>query len=59
MRNNVKIVTSDSLILNTTQLYWDTSKQWIFTDRDYKIRLKDGTENEGVGFDANQGFDCF
>lgn len=59
MRNNVKIVTADSLVLTTDQLYWDTAKQWVFTDRDYKIRLANGTQNQGVGFDANQDFDVF
>ena len=59
MRNNVKIITSDSLILTTTQLYWDTDKQWVFTDRDYKIKLSNGSENEGSGFDSNQEFSLF
>jgi LPS export ABC transporter protein LptC len=59
MRGNVKVVTSDSTILTTTQLYWDTRKAWIFTDRDYKIRLSNGTENQGVGFDADQDFKIF
>ena len=59
LRNNVKIVTADSLVLTTSQLYWDTAKQWIFTDRYYKIRLANGTENQGDGFDANQSFDVF
>lgn len=59
MRHNVKIITADSLILTTSQLYWDTSKQWVFTDRDYKIRLANGTENQGTGFDADQEFTVF
>ena len=59
MRKNVKIVTSDSLILTTSQLYWDTARKWIFTDRDYTIKMANGTENEGVRFDANQDFTVF
>lgn len=59
MRHNVKIITSDSLVLTTSQLFWDTSKQWVFTDRDYKIRLSNGTENNGTGFDADQDFTVF
>ena len=59
LRRNVKIITSDSMVLTTSQLYWDTAKQWVFTDRDYKIRLPNGTQNEGDGFDANQDFDVF
>ena len=59
MRNNVKIITADSVILTTSQLYWDTRKEWVFTDRKYKIRLSNGTENTGVGFDADQDFTIF
>mgnify|MGYP000019795094 CR=1 FL=1 len=59
MRHNVKIITEDSLILTTSQLFWDTEKQWVFTDRDYKIRLANGTENNGTGFDADQEFTVF
>ena len=59
MRGNVKILTTDSVILTTSQLYWDTKKEWVFTDRPYKIKLSNGTENEGVGFDANQDFTIF
>jgi len=59
MRRNVKIITSDSLVLTTSQLYWDTSKEWVFTDRFYKIRLDNGTENNGTGFDADQEFKVF
>lgn len=59
MRHNVKIITADSLILTTSQLFWDTSKEWVFTDREYKIRLANGTENNGKGFDADQQFTVF
>ncbi|QTY26373.1 LPS export ABC transporter periplasmic protein LptC [Flavobacterium sp. CS20] len=59
MRKNVKIITSDSLVLTTSQLYWDTAKQWVFTDRNYKIRLANGTENNGTGFDSDQEFTVF
>lgn len=59
MRQNVKIITSDSLVLTTSQLYWNTAKEWVFTDRYYKIRLANGTENQGVRFDANQDFTVF
>ncbi len=59
MRNNVKIITSDSVILTTSQLYWDTERQWVFTDRDYKIKLANGSENDGSGFDANQDFSLY
>jgi len=59
MRNNVKIITADSVVLTTNQLYWDTKKEWVFTDRAYTIRLSNGTENNGIGFDSNQDFTIF
>lgn len=59
MRKNVKIVTADSLILTTDQLYWDMEKKWVFTDRNYKIELTNGTENDGAGFDSDQDFKLF
>ena len=59
MRRNVKITTSDSLILTTSQLYWDTDKEWIFTDRNYTIQQSNGSKNDGLGFDANQDFTVF
>jgi LPS export ABC transporter protein LptC len=59
MRQNVKIVTSDSLILTTDQLYWDTAKQWIFTDRAYTIQQANGSKNDGLGFDASQDFKVY
>lgn len=59
MRHNVKILTSDSITLTTSQLYWDTSKQWIFTDRDYTIQQPNGSKNDGLGFDASQDFKVY
>lgn len=59
LRNNIKIITADSLVLTTDQLYWDTDRQWVFTDRDYKIKLANGSENKGSGFDSNQQFSLF
>lgn len=59
MRQNVKIVTSDSLVLTTNQLYWDTNKKWIFTDREYTIRQSNGSKNDGLGFDASQDFKVY
>ena len=59
LRHNVKILTSDSLILTTSQLYWDTAKSWVFTDRDYTIQQANGSKNDGLGFDANQDFTVF
>ncbi len=59
MRENVKIITSDSLVLSATQLYWDQNNQWVFTDQPYQIKFKDGSYNDGGQFDSSQDFTEF
>lgn len=59
LRGNVKIVTSDSTILNAKQLYWDQARSWVFSDKKYNIQLNNGALNDGEGFDANENFDKF
>tara|TARA_R110002072_G_scaffold106447_1_gene232415 strand:- start:70882 stop:71433 length:552 start_codon:yes stop_codon:yes gene_type:complete len=59
LRKNVVLVTSDSVILNADQLYWDQAKEWVFTDQPYQITLKDGSVNNGASFDSSQDFTTF
>jgi LPS export ABC transporter protein LptC len=60
LRDSVVIVTSDSVVLRSDQLYWDQDNNWIFTDKPYEITFKDGSSNEGdVGFDSSQDFTTF
>ena len=59
LRENVVVVTSDSVVLKAQQLYWDQSRQWVFTDQPYQIQLKDGSVNNGASFDSNQDFTTF
>ena len=59
LRNNVKITTTDSTILETDKLFWDRSIEWLYTESSYTLRLSNGTVNDGVGFDANQNFTNF
>ncbi len=59
LRENVVVVTSDSVVLRAEQLYWDQGKQWVFTDQPYQIQLKDGSVNNGASFDSNQDFTTF
>lgn len=60
LRNNVVVVTADSVVLKSDQLYWDQKSAWVFTDRPYEIKFKDGSYNRGsVGFDSNQDFTIF
>ncbi|MFK5982007.1 MAG: LPS export ABC transporter periplasmic protein LptC [Flavobacteriaceae bacterium] len=59
LRNNVKIITADSLIVNANQLYWDQKNEWVFTDSPYKIIFPDGSYNDGQGFNSSQDFTTF
>ena len=60
LRENVVIVTADSVTLVAQQLYWDQKNSWVFTDSPYEIKFKDGSYNRGaVGFDSNQDFTFF
>lgn len=59
LRQNVVVITSDSVVLNANQLYWDQKDAWVFTDEPYRITFKDGSYNEGEGFDSNQDFTIF
>jgi len=59
LRKNVVLITSDSVVLNADQLYWDQNNQWVFTDQPYKIKFKDGSFNDGESFDSSQDFTVF
>lgn len=60
LRENVVVITSDSVVLKANQLYWDQNNHWVFTDQSYQIRFKDGSYNDGaVGFDSSEDFTTF
>jgi len=59
LRGNVVLITSDSVKLNAQQLYWDQNNKWVFTDQPYTIVFKNGSYNEGAGFDSSEAFDNF
>ncbi|UAB82423.1 LPS export ABC transporter periplasmic protein LptC [Marixanthomonas sp. SCSIO 43207] len=59
LRENVVLVTHDSLILRANQLYWDQKNQWVFTNQPYQIEFKDGSYNDGAWFDSSQDFTTF
>jgi LPS export ABC transporter protein LptC len=59
LRENVVLYTSDSLTLKAEQLYWDQKNQWVFTDQPYRIIFKDGSYNDGAGFDSSEDFTEF
>ncbi|MDC7999570.1 LPS export ABC transporter periplasmic protein LptC [Aequorivita todarodis] len=60
LRQNVVVVTADSVVLKANQLYWDQKNKWVFTDQPYQIKFKDGSYNDGaVGFDSSEDFTTF
>jgi len=58
LRENVVLTTQD-VVVTAEQLYWDQKNNWVFTDRPYKMKLKDGSFNEGQGFDSSEDFKTF
>ena len=59
LRKNVVLVTSDSTELYADQLFWDQKNRWVFTDDPYRIKFKDGSYNDGEGFDSSEDFTTF
>ena len=59
LRQNVVILTHDSIELKAQQLYWDQKSQWVFTDQPYTITFADGSFNNGGRFDSSQDFTNF
>ena len=59
LQGNVKIVTADSSVLKAPQLYWNQKLHWVYTDQPYYVKFKNGAENKGAGFDANEDFTNF
>lgn len=59
LRDNVVIITADSVELHAEQLYWNQDRKWLFTDKPYTIKFKDGSFNEGTRFDSNEDFTNF
>jgi len=59
LKGNVKIITSDSSVLKAPQLYWNQQLHWVYTDQPYDVKFKNGAENKGSGFDANEDFTNF
>ncbi len=59
MRSNVRVVTEDGTTVFADQMYWDQKNKWVFTDKPYKIIFKDGSFNEGEGFNSSENFKTF
>lgn len=57
LRGEVVLETHDGKKLETPQLYWDRSNEWIFTEEIFKYtNPDDGTIMDGAGMDFNREF---
>jgi len=55
LQGNVIIKSHDGKLLETPQLYWDQSNEWIFTQEKFKFtNPEDGTVMDGEGMDFNK-----
>ena len=59
LRKNVVLITSDSTVLEASQLYWDQKNKWVFTDKPYTIEFPDDSFNKGDLFDSSEDFKNF
>ncbi|MFD2586374.1 LPS export ABC transporter periplasmic protein LptC [Croceitalea marina] len=60
LQGNVVIESHDGKKLETPQLYWDRSDNWIFTEETFKYtNPEDGTIMDGEGMDFNRDFTFF
>ncbi|KJD35132.1 hypothetical protein PW52_12345 [Tamlana sedimentorum] len=55
MRSNVVITTHDNQVLKTEQLYYDQSKDWLYTNKPVSFKTEKDLIN-GNGFDSNSKF---
>lgn len=56
LRGNVTIINHDGNTFNGTQLYWDQTAQWIFTDNAFTTNLKSASTS-GKMLDANENLE--
>ena len=55
-RSNVVVTSADGRILETEQLFWDTKKGIVYSEKYTKITSKDGNIGAGDTFTAKQDF---
>ena len=56
LRGNVFITTPEGAVLNTTQLYWDINKEWVFTQEYFTFKNED-YDIAAYILDASRSFD--
>ena len=56
LRGNVFVTTPEGAVLNTSQLYWDIKKEWIFTQEYFTFKNEDYDIAANI-LDASRSFD--
>ena len=56
LRGNVFITTPEGAVLNTSQLYWDIKKEWVFTQEYFTFKNEDYDIAANI-LDASRSFD--
>jgi LPS export ABC transporter protein LptC len=60
LQGNVRMRTFDGKTLETEQLFWDRSSEWIFTEERFTLtNPEEGTVLNGEGMDFNRDFSYF
>lgn len=60
LKGNVVMQTQDGKMLETEQLFWDRSNDWIFTEARFTLtNPEEGTVLNGEGMDFNREFSYF
>lgn len=55
LRGNVILATHKKDSLFTEQMYFDQTKEWVFTNENVRLR-SEGTDINGIGFDSDRNF---
>ena len=56
LRGNVFVTTPEGAVLNTSQLYWDIKKEWVFTQEYFTFKNEDYDIASNI-LDASRSFD--
>jgi len=58
LRGNVILATHENDSLFTSQMYFDQKKEWVFTNKDFRLRNK-GSDIVGRGFDSDKDMEDY
>ncbi len=56
LKGNVTYTTSKKQVLTTSQLYYDQTRSWVFTDHSFNFKSPAGEEGAGTALDSDKDF---